>query len=47
MVLRVANLSFRHEATDARQVNNVSFTLQAGRTYGVLGGACLIFLSLA
>ena len=37
-VLRVRNLSFRHEKDGERQVHQVSLTLDAGRTFGVLGG---------
>lgn len=37
-VLRVENLSFRHESDGQRQVASVSFSVQAGRTFGILGG---------
>ena len=37
-VLRVASLTFRHERGGDKQVSNVSFSLRAGRTFGVLGG---------
>ena len=37
-VLQVKNLSFRHDADGERQVSKVSFSVQAGRTFGILGG---------
>ena len=37
-VLAVSDLGFRHERNQPRQVDDVSFSLRAGRTFGVLGG---------
>jgi len=38
VVCRVEGLAFRHERGGSREVNNVTFALRAGRTFGILGG---------